>query len=40
MPSCFGSPPGAIFGPDQPVSLQLLEITPALPVFERNHDGA
>ncbi len=24
---------GAIFGPDQPVSLQLLEITPALPAL-------
>ncbi len=27
---------GAVFGPDQPVELRLLEITPALAVPERN----
>ena len=31
---------GAAFGPDQPVALQLLEITPALPRPERDADGA
>src|ERR1700734_3899728 len=29
----FRIAPGAVFGPDQPVSLQLVEITPALPAL-------
>ena len=33
MPCCSGSPRGRAFGPDQPVSLQLLEITPILPAL-------
>ncbi len=31
---------GAAFGPEQPVALQLLEITPALAGARRNLDGA
>ena len=31
---------GGLFGPDQPVALGLLEITPALPALQRHADGA
>ena len=31
---------GGLFGPDQPVALQLLEITPALPSLAGDADGA